>query len=514
MSTPDNDSDYILQAKTKAVVFTHINLRPEDIARNGQLACIEEYTPLFQRYLKCRNVGLVYMYLSLGAEKIVRAIIEGKPLAVQPEDLKAESECLAILQLAETQARQTRAGRPLKFVHVTSTQLLALFKNLHDIDPRLFSFFHSHGAFTLDSPRFVEVIIRVARGQDPRSAYQPIVRFDEDVEINEISLDKLLAAYENFLKENVNLCFFFSGCYGDPGEPDRLDPINDRTVRTHWLSDYDQIADVYVPNEPKIKLFWRDLGEVGATQLGVNGVPSLRGQTLIAERGFSANRRSLQLYSGSGQIISLRCAQDLPPFMNMGQLTVWMDDHLPRQLFERIGYISPYDIESVTEARFKQNRHPAGISQKDVNWAGRDGSYFDRLLAGCMMDALISQPAREGNRVIRKPTEFAQVIKTIIANPAAQIDHNAMRPKLNEYAERRYEQTLWLWQTPEFEGTVLYQWACEKAKDARHKDKLAADIVEDACAYLELVKLWRGSFAAAIGRLMPIGNLWLFERVQ
>jgi hypothetical protein len=436
---PNNNSDYSLQAKTKAVVFIHINLKPEDIEQKGQRACIERYIPLFEGYLKCRNVGLVYMYLSLGAGEIVRAIVGGKPLVIQPEVSEAENVCVGILQLAEARARERHPGKALKFIHVTTHQLLALFSNLHEIDPGLFGFLYGarSQSFTYDSPRFVEAVIRIARGQDPRSAYYPIVRFDEDIQVCEKSLDILLAAYERFLAENNNLYFFFSGSYGDPDDPDKLDPVNDRAVRAHWFVDAG-----FHPVEEQIKLFWRDLGEVGATQLGVNDSPSLRGQNLIAERGFIVNRKTPQVISGAGQIISLRCAQDLPPFLNMSQLTVWIDDHLPRQLHERIDNVSPHDLESVAEARFKQDRHPVGITQRDTDWAASDGGYFERLLAGCMMDSLISHSVVKNNVVARTPTEFAQAIKAIIANPGAQVNYGAMQPQLRQYAERRYEQVL------------------------------------------------------------------------
>jgi hypothetical protein len=517
-TSSDDSANYPLQAQTKAVVFTHVKLTPLDIIQEGQHACIEKYVPLFERYLRCRNVGLVYIYLSLGAEVIVRAIVAGQHLVIPPEVLDAENQCLAILQLAEAQARRACPGNSLKFVRVTTAQLIALFGNLHEMDPGLFHLLYGiHSKFfTYDSPKFVEAVIRIARGQDPRSAFYPIVRFDEDVEVCEKSLDKLLAAYEGFLAENNNLYFFFSGCYGDPDDPDKFDPINDRAVRTHWFSERD--GDTLTPSESnvnQIRLFLRDLGEVGATQSSVNDSPSLRGQSLIAERGFAANRRNPQVISGAGLIMSLRAIQDIPPFMNMDLLIVWIDDHLKRQLHERIDDIFyPEDLESVTEARFKQDRHPTGINQGDIDWADRDGGYPDRLLAGCIMDALISQSVGERNRVIRKPTIFARAIKTIIANPATKVDCNEMVPELKEFAERRYDQVLWLWQTPEFEGTVLYEWAHNKAQTVAYKNKLVTDVVGDACAYLELVQCWRVSFAAAIGRLRPIGNLWLFERVQ
>lgn len=515
--TPDVNDDYTLQAKTKAVVFTHVDFNHHDIAQHGQVAMVDRYAPLFERYLKCRNVGLVYLYLSMGAEEIIRMveheIVEGQEptLAIPPNVLIIEGECAAILQLAEARARETYPGKSLKFIHVTTTQLAAILKNLHEIDPNLFGFLFGSRLerFGYDAPKFVEAVVRIARGQDPRSAYSPVIRFDEDVQVCEKSLDILIAAYEHFLADNANLYFFFSGCYGDPENPNNLDTINDRAVRAHWFSD--KTVNEYVPNDLKIKLFWRDLGEVGATQLDTNEHQSVRGLSLIGERGYSANRRRPQVISGAGLIMSLRAIQDLPPFMNVNRLIVWVDDHLKRQLHERINDIATHDLESVTGARFTQCRHPDGVQEKDIRWASTE--YFERLLAGCLMDALISQPAVEGNRFVRKPTGFTEAIKNVIAIPATQINFDVIEPELRAYVEQRYDLVLWLWQTPEFEGTVLHEWAYTKIQDTDYRNKQIKEILNDAHAYLDLVKVWRVSFAAAIGRLRPIGNLWLFERV-
>jgi hypothetical protein len=493
-------------------VFTHVNLKPEDIRQRGPAACIKEYTPLFERYLKCRNVGLVYLYLSLGVEQVVQAVAEGEPLVIPPEVLVDEAVCLDVLQLAEEVAREASPGRSLKFIQVTTFQLVSLFRNLNRIDRSLVTFLRgSGGSFTYDSPKFVEAVIRIARGQDPGLTVNPVVRFDEDVQACEKSLDALLTEYERALTWGPvrNPYFFFSGCYGDPSDPGKLDPLNDRAVRAHWFVDQH-----FQPETDRIKVFWRDLGEIGATQLRTGDPPSNHGQSLVAKRGFPANRDTSQVISGAGLIMSLKAIQDLPPFMNMNRLIVWVDDHLKRQLHERIHHIRTDELESVAEARFKQDRHPNGITARDIARAKRDRGYFDALVAGCMMDSLISQPIKEGGKVIRRSTEFSEAIEEIITIPGTEIDCVKIRPKLQEYIAQRYDDVLSLWQTPEFEGTALYDWACEKKQQGTHRRDQIEEVLEDAFAYLRLVKRWKVSFAAAIERLGPIGNLWLFERVR
>jgi hypothetical protein len=509
MPAPVENSDYALQLRTKAVAFTHLKVDPQDISREASQDTIDKYVPFFKGYLKCQNVGLVYIYFSSGVERVIRNVAEGKDLVIPPKVLDDEAICLDILQLAETQARETYPGKSLKFIYVATFQLASLLRNLFEIDHALLNFLHGHGVFTYDSPKFVEAVIRLARAQRPQLAFYPVVRFDEDVEISERSLSILLAEYERLLLQSPNLYFFFSGSYGDPDQPDDLahiDFINDRAVRTHWFSHASDNG--YVPDCEKIRLFWRDLGEVGATQLGRNDDPSHAGTGLTIERKLIANRDARQVISGAGLIMSIKAIQDLPPFMNVNRLIVWIDDHLKRQLHEAVGHINSKEKESVTEARFKQDRHPNGIGLQDIDWAAE--KYFDALLAGCLMDSIISQPCKVGNNVVRASTEFARAVEDII-NKDEGGNYQSLKPQLVEYAERRYDEVLLLWQTQEFKDTVLYSWA--KTRDAAHRNTQVTEVVDDALAYLDLVKRWKGPFAAAIGQLRPIGNHWLFELV-
>jgi hypothetical protein len=527
-----------LQATTKAVVFTHISMKMKDIKEGNPDVYVELYTPLFERYLQCGNVGLVYMYLSLGIEQViggvkhevaagfqqtVEAVAAGKDLVIPIQVLTDEAVCLDILQLAEYKAREKYPDKPLKFIRVTTFQLASLLRNLYKTEPKLIEFLRgADGVFTYDSPKFVEAVIRIVRGQDSELAHFPVIRFDEDVRVCEKSLDILLTKYENLRAPGKNTYFFFSGSYGDPEHPNELDPINDRAVRSHWFGKW--VGAEYELNHDNINLFWRDLGEVGATQLvGRDSPLSKHGKELIGikpgphtSRRFSINRNARQVISGAGLIMSFVAIRDLPPFMNVNRLIVWIDDFLKRQLHEMIDHIRCDERESVTEAKFKQCRHPDGIQAKDIKWAKT--KYFDALLAGCMMDAVISQPAQpaDQNNGKRIPTRFSQAIRDIIDDPkkAGKIKFATIKPALQRYVEQRYDEVLFVWRTPEFKDTALYKWAGIKLKDPSHKTTLVDDVLKDASAYLELVKLWRVSFAAAIGGLRNIGNFWLFEPVR
>jgi hypothetical protein len=84
------------------------------------------------------------------------------------------------------------------------------------------------GAFTYDSPKFVEAVIRLARGANPAHGVYPVLRFDEDVDVNEAAIDSLLGRVSFATQSNLYDCSFFSGGYGSEKG---LVPVNDFAVR-------------------------------------------------------------------------------------------------------------------------------------------------------------------------------------------------------------------------------------------------------------------------------------------
>ena len=55
---------------TKAVIFTHIPITWDEAETYGNaeavLNRINKHVPSFKAYLKCKNIGLVYVYVDLG----------------------------------------------------------------------------------------------------------------------------------------------------------------------------------------------------------------------------------------------------------------------------------------------------------------------------------------------------------------------------------------------------------------------------------------------------------------
>jgi len=300
--------------------------------------------------------------------------------------------------------------------------------------------------FTYDSPKFVEAIIRIVRGIHYPHTQFPIFRIDEDVEVNETAIG-LLLDHAREVMQSPDLCFF-SGGYGRYGEP--LDPVNDYAVRLHWLVDPHSHT---LSNQSSC--FLRDLGEFGATQVSTDKPVSnfLRDWFKELKREPSANRASQQVISGAGLFMSFLAIHTLPPFMNFRTLVTWIDDHLKRQLHEALGHLShpPETIEHVENALFRQDRHPGGITEGWIDWA--KDVYFERLLSGCIMHALITTPAGEKG-------ELAIAVEAVVLRGyRVTFDEEDLRGRLDTVATQTALAVLNLWAHADYGNSMLRTWA-------------------------------------------------------
>jgi hypothetical protein len=400
-------------------------------------------------------------------------------------------------------------------------QLVGLLDKLVHVNPELPRFFCGPAKeFTYDSPKFVEAVIRLARGDTPHLAEYPIVRIDEDAEVNCAAIHSLLDTYEELGRRQR--FYFFSGAYGEPvvesvpkagsaqGAPAYL---NNFAVRTHFftkLSTRDGHArgDQVFPTATvqQIKHFLADLDAIGAKQL-----PSSRNEYTVAlkdiissnedPRNQRAERPSTQVISGAGLIMSSRAVRFLPPFMNFQHLTVWVDDHLKRRLHEGLYDLERNDVESLMSAKLKQNRHPDGVKAKDIDWAVH--TYFDRLLRGCVFRRVITM--KDGS-----PTEFTQTLAEMVtfklicncdwpmmelpvltrcktsSNELTEVNLRDLREKMLQEAEERYQEVLKCWTTKELEGSLIWTWA--KNRTMIHSEDPVLFHEEDLLVPVLLVK--------------------------
>jgi hypothetical protein len=347
------------------------------------------------------------------------------------------------------------------------------------------------------------------------------VRLDEDAELKAEALAQLLEQYTEV--SYTSPFFFFSGTYGESdGE---LDLLNDYAVRTHWFID---LASQKLDDE-LIRIFLSDLSQLGSTQIteantsysdAMDGILNDTNR----KRMVAARRLQCQVISGAGLIMPSKAVNLLPPFMNVKDLTIWIDDSLKRRLHEAISDLSENDLECVSSAKIKQDRYPGGINQGWIDFAKRE--YFDRLLRGCMLHRIISKP--DG-----KPTNYSNLLGDIVrfrviesspqldaqglpdlrrvSESGPQVNLRDLRDDMTACADERYDEVYTCWSSDEYRGYALFDWATSLPDD--HKSKQCGYVVNDAFNYMKLVLKWP-IFTRAIERLRFEHNYWLFEPVD
>lgn len=495
-------------AATRAVVFTHlpVPLPDKEIGTLGAKAAAEltsRVMPLFRSLLRCRNVGLVYVYVDTGLRIMLRHLSPRRRLSFRIQDLVYEQNTRDCLRLAVDAAmrdlarsgdpRFVAAGAP-KFQFVGLPHLYTLLHSLHESDPQMLrDLAGPRHQFTYDAPKFVEAVIRLVRGGDGEHAAHPIFRVDEDVEATEEGISVLLQAVADMVGD-PNKYSLFSGGYGTPGAP--TDPVDDFAVRLHWLVD----AKTRRLDEGG-RAFLRDLGGIGATQLRA---PEERPFTPVLQRILSEEpqaRPSPQAISGAGLYMSRLAIQALPPFMSAGSLTTWIDDHLKRRLHEVLDHIAPTAPERVDGALFAQKRHPKGITPRDIEWARTH--YLERLVKGCVMHALITSPAGQ-------PAVLAEEVGFALRPGWEETRLPKFRQRLHVASKRALANVLTLWEEADYGSPILSEWVSENRPRG---GKLVDDIVDDAVAYVRLVSRW-STYVRVIERLRPIDAYWLFRFVD
>ncbi|HJQ25858.1 MAG TPA: hypothetical protein VKA60_18205 [Blastocatellia bacterium] len=453
---------------SKAVVFTHLPVpidgQPYVYTRKMIFRLIRRVLPHFKAYLRCRNIGLVYVYVDTGIRLTLRHLLkETGVIQFTIAELEFEQNTRNCLKLAVDKAVAELSKEPDSSFKLSSAphfqfiglpHLLTLIHSLYRIDPGLiYDLGGSQGQFTYDSPKFVEAIIRLVRGIFLPHSQFPIFRFDEDVKVNEVAIGRLLEHARAIMDGDDQTYWFFSGGYGRLGKD--IDPVDDFAIRLHWLADRHTRT---LSNQGWC--FVRDLGEIGATQIPSDRPLSdyMNGWLKTHRSGASANRAQQQVISGAGLFMSLPAIQTLPPFMNFHLLITWIDDHLKRRLHEVLGHLAPppEDVEHIGETLFSQNRHPNGITDGDIKWA--KDYYFERLLSGCIMHALITTADGEMGKL-------AQAVDEVLQLGRLTIDEEDLRHSLQDVATMAALSVLDLWAHADYGSALLSNWA----KDMVHR---------------------------------------------
>jgi len=528
-------------------VFTHFS----DLEYGGGLAALQnkygqKYKEIFKSYLLCPEIALVYVYVDWSFKQVT-------PLIAQPFEAKsdnlppaepattkftfdpsfhvAERQLKDFLKVTAGQARSTvRREHPSlsaespEFIYVGLSELVGLLDSLIKVNPEFTQYFCGHGGkFTYDSPKFVEAVIRLARGDTPHLAGYPVVRIDEDAVPNPLVIRELLGHYEELCQSER--FYIFSGAYGDPATKTRVeseeltgevDYLNDFAVRTHFFAEVGTRDGRGLPSMEQIKHFLGDLDALGAKQLHpsrehytqrLTELISLPGDHRDPSHPENRGERpSTQVVSGAGLIMAVGAVRFLPPFMNFQHLTVWVDDHLKRRLHEGLGDLSRDDLESVpsatirhnryeaddkkdaSSARIRQDRYPEGVKAEDVEKAIR--SYFDRLLRGCVFRRTI---VNNDGTATAYTELLAEIVKLKVLPESGEWpaekdpglrsrSPGVIPPQLGEIrdqmisdAEERYDEVLKCWSSDELQGSLLWRWTRNRMLDPLDSPLLHAE---------------------------------------
>jgi len=514
---------------SQAIVFTHLPLpMPKPVTQpngNAIRSLQEKVIPTFKAFLMCPSISLVYVYVDTSLRAAfqhlnnmrvnARGAFPPRALVLDIDEIAFEETTRNILKHALDLAIQdlrtdpafSRSHAP-RFQFVGLPHLINLVHSLYQADPGLLvDLAGQNGVFTYDSPKFVEAIIRLVKGREGNS--MPVFRFDEDVRANDQGVRALLLKLHSLTKQQEQSAFF-SGGYGTPGQP--LDPVNDFAVRLHWLVDAEAYNLAQERNDRVAmaaslgtggQIFLRDLGEIGASQVASLSHMSAEMTRVLkfCRNGKCMNRNTQQVISGAGLYMSPSAIRLLPPFMNFGTLTTWVDDHLKRRLHEALGNPGAGDVEHLTEALFQQNRNPHGIREADLHLA--EENYFERLLRGCILHSLIQSDDGE-------PGLLAQAVWHLLPPRAGVFDAANRRRLKQELLARAIPagmRVLEVWSTKEYSSPILQTWASNNMPSI---PALAEPLVEDALNYLRLVSRWH-RYVAAIDRLTPAQAYWLFR---
>ena len=510
----------------KAVTFTHLSSLKMQEVINDENKAISNYADIFRSYFDCHEeISRCFFYVDVCFKEVIQNTILKASLKqdrnfkfeIEADLLNEEEKIKNILNAAKDTV-QSRVPQEIPFVFIGLTELLQVVNNIVKVDKTLLKKLRGKdNKFTYDSPKFVESVIRIARGTVPHLGLCPIVRFDEDVQPNPKGLREIISTYKSqCLRKTM---YFFSGSYGHVSDPDFWNPLNNHAVRTHWFYDVDTpvdengIPDVHRDKISELKKktthFLSDFESIGAVQLNKDvqfsqaaGLPAI------------VRRKSTQVISGAGLVMSTKAIRFLPPFMNFNTLTTWTDDFLKRLLHEMVGDVKPADEENKLSAKFIQLRHvkKGKITQEDIDKAEL---YFERVLRGCLMKSCI-QNDDDGT-----PTLFSNCIRDIVYYNKYSTTRERLRQYLLSVMESKYDKVLRCWSSNEFSRSLSYDWAksrlvdkmdCSKKKSEKDtvRKKIIRSLTSDLLEYIDLVKVWP-IFVRAIDRLDILGNRWLFS---
>jgi hypothetical protein len=422
---------------------------------------------------KCRNIKLIYIFIIDGYEALLKGEIPFEALMMEKRMRK----------VLEDVAKELGVKKKLQIIGIE--ELLPTLAHLQGIavsHRKKLNFLLLGGGKTpyYDSPKMVEAFIRLARGTHINTD-EVILRIDQDVAVNPKSIDKLIEFHDKYpYRKRKDQYHFLSGNYRfneSIHKPEDL--LNDYAIRTHHF--------LKIKDEKQKKIYTKILFRGHPRyDIAKNWLDS------IADIGADPYN---QVISGAGLSMSLKAISELPPFANAGSPILWIDDHIKRRLHEALGHLPPppaMDVKSVDksyrcchQANFKQDRHPYGVAQKDINWAKH---YLPRLVRGIVIDNLIWDHDRHKagvyidyvNRVLHKKFKLTEDTSEKLKG----VLKGALGRSIFEILDKIEE----LWSAKCYKEYPVYNYAKNILPD--EKSQLYDQVIEALHSYLMLLSIW------------------------
>jgi hypothetical protein len=354
--------------ETKAVVFTHLSIQKNDVPKfqnaldEGHL--LELVWNHFGRILKgialCDSIKLAYIFLSDAYIAFITKTGDRQFTNIFQLELAIQPIILDAIR------KHCGDDSYKKFVVIGLTQLRPLLNQFQALSNNIAAIDFNKlvlgegSRLWYDCPKFVEAIIRIGR----RHYQEPILRFDQDVEVNPDGVQALIDAYNLRINRDQKY-FLFSGSYHwhDKNTEPEMHWLNDYAIRTHFLSSKETGSNNFRLDTVLAKKFIEDIRYIGADAQN-------------------------QPISGAGLCISPMAIVQLPPFANVARNIVWIDDSIKRALHEGIGDIPVDDDRQMPGANFSQDRYGGTIiTEGSFQWGYKD--YLPRLLYGCLMYSVL-----------------------------------------------------------------------------------------------------------------------------
>jgi len=523
--THDAKGQSVAGAPKKGVVFTHFQARGSAFDPYQLDTIKQKWKQLFEKYAECSSIERIFPFIDTGYRSLMQVRTSEAPWKGLSEDRR----WICVARAAAEESGCADKVFPIGFdllVDVLSALQRRAGEQKADIRLLLLG---SGMKMAYDSPKIVDAILRIAG----RFTGSPVFRVDEDVEPDNVAFQKLLDAYA--LMPNPNAIFAYSGGYGGwdftRGDERQQALLNNYAVRTAHLAKCDSSGRWQVAPDD-CKKFLDGISDMGVQQAFEN-----------AQSG--GNNRHAQVISGAGFVLSAEAIRKLPPFANLDNMIVWIDDHLKRTMHEALDDLGRNaEILRIEGALFKQNRHPVGLSDRDMTYEEEElgkpsvCEYLRRLARGCIFQALFKVGTNAGPYT-QRISDYFRATSSLPPIFHERRGDDGLRPpgrklarfgrELVDVGNRRVEVVADNWKDalsastdlPKSKGRstakdFVQNWLNTAKVDTtgmiqNAEQTLVYQVVEDAEQYLELLKIWP-SFVSLLEGVAD-GSDWLFDRL-